>query len=74
MKTFLIIYFLIGCLFTIWFKVVIDYIGIDRLMEETKTETKLDFNDTTTQILFVFVCVVLWPIFVIGMLTNDGEE
>lgn len=75
MKTFLIIYFLIGCLYSIIIKKGIDFFGLDYLLKDVEPEDRIDLNDTSVQILFILVCVLLWPILLILSIINaNGEE
>ena len=75
MKTFLIIYFLIGCLYSIIIKKGIDFFGLDYLMKDVEPEDRIDLNDTSVQILFILVCVLLCPILIFLTIKNvNGDE
>lgn len=75
MKTFLIFYFLIGCLYSIIIKKGIDVFGLDYLLKDVEPEDRIDLNDTSVQILFILVCVLLWPILLILTIKNvNGDK
>lgn len=75
MKTFLIIYFLIGCLYSIIIKKGIDFFGLDYLLKDVKPEDRIDLNDTSVQIIFILVCVLLWPLLLILTIKNvNGDK
>ena len=75
MKTFLLCYVIIGCLFSIWVKKAIDYIGLDYLMKDVEPEDRIDLNDTSVQIIFILVCVLLWPLLIFLTIKNvNGDK
>ena len=75
MKIFLIIYFLIGCLYSIIIKKGIDFFGLDYLLKDVEPEDRIDLNDTSAQILFILVCVLLWPLLLILTIKNvNGDK
>ena len=70
MKTFLIFYFLIGCLYTIIIKKGIDFLGLDYLLKDIEPKDRIDLNNTFVQILFILICMLLWPILLILAIKN----
>lgn len=70
MKTFLIFYFLIGCLYTIIIKKGIDFLGLDYLLKDVEPKDRIDLNNTFVQILFILICMLLWPILLILSIKN----
>ena len=74
MKTFILCYVIIGCLVSILVKTAIDYIGIDYLMSQLDEKYKnFDPNTPMNQILFVFISVLLWPVYVFGIFRDDED-
>ena len=62
MITFLNCYLIIGVIIaslTIW---AINTIGVDYFLKDMDTNIDLDFSKFSTQIIFVLVIILLWPI------------
>lgn len=58
LKCYLIIGVIIASL-TIW---AINTIGVDYLLKDMEPNIDLDFSKFSTQIIFVLVIILLWPI------------
>ena len=74
MKIFLIFYFLIGCLYTIIIKKGIDFLGLDYLLKDVEPKDRIDLNNTFVQILFILICMLLWPILLILSIKNVNRD
>lgn len=62
-------------MYSIIIKKGIDFFGLDYLMKDVKPEDRIDLNDTSVQILFILVCVLLWPLLLILTIKNvNGDE
>lgn len=62
-------------MYSIIIKKGIDFFGLDYLMKDVKPEDRIDLNDTSVQILFILVCVLLWPLLIILTIRNvNGDE
>ena len=62
-------------MYSIIIKKGIDYFGLDYLLKDVKPEDRIDLNDTSVQILFILVCVLLWPLLIILTIKNvNGDE
>lgn len=62
-------------MYSIIIKKGIDFFGLDYLLKDVKPEDRIDFNDTSVQILFILVCVLLWPLLIILTIKNvNGDE
>lgn len=62
MITFLNCYLIIGVIIaslTIW---AINTIGVDYLLKDMEPNIDLDFSKFSTQIIFILVIILLWPI------------
>ena len=62
MITFLKCYLIIGVIIaslTIW---AINTIGVDYLLKDMEPNIDLDFSKFSTQIIFILVIILLWPI------------
>ena len=57
-------------MYSIIIKKGIDFFGLDYLMKDVEPEDRIDLNDTTVQILFILVCVLLWPLLIILTIKN----
>lgn len=71
MKSFLLCYILIGCIFSMYIKWGIDTIGIDSVMEQLDEKPKdFDPNNPLIQFLIIVLSILLWP-FIIMLSIND---
>ena len=62
-------------MYSIIIKKGIDFFGLDYLLKDVKPEDRIDLNDTSAQILFILVCVLLWPLLIILTIRNvNGDE
>lgn len=62
-------------MYSIIIKKGIDFFGLDYLMKDVEPEDRIDLNDTSVQILFILVCVLLWPLLIILTIKNvNGDE
>ena len=62
-------------MYSIIIKKGIDFFGLDYLMKDVEPENRIDLNDTSVQILFILVCVLLWPLLIILTIKNvNGDE
>lgn len=62
-------------MYSIIIKKGIDFFGLDYLLKDVEPEDRIDLNDTSVQIVFILVCVLLWPILLILTIINvNGEE
>lgn len=62
-------------MYSIIIKKGIDFFGLDYLLKDVKPEDRIDLNDTSVQILFILVCVLLWPLLLILTIRNvNGDE
>ena len=62
-------------MYSIIIKKGIDFFGLDYLMKDVKPEDRIDLNDTSVQIVFILVCVLLWPLLIILTIRNvNGDE
>ena len=62
-------------MYSIIIKKGIDFFGLDYLLKDVKPEDRIDLNDTSVQILFILVCVLLWPLLIILTIRNvNGDE
>lgn len=62
-------------MYSIIIKKGIDFFGLDYLMKDVKPEDRIDLNDTSVQILFILVCVLLWPLLIFLTIKNvNGDE
>lgn len=62
MITFLNCYLIIGVIiasFSIW---AINTVGIDYLLKDIEPKIDIDFNKFSTQLIFVIIIIVSWPI------------
>lgn len=62
MITFLNCYFIIGVIIaslSIW---AINTVGIDYFLKDIEPNIDIDFNKFSTQLIFVLIIIVLWPI------------
>ena len=62
MITFLNSYFIIGVIIaslSIW---AINTVGIDYFLKDIEPNIDIDFNKFSTQLIFVLIIIVLWPI------------
>jgi hypothetical protein len=62
MITFLNCYLIIGVIIaslSIW---AINTVGIDYLLKDIEPKIDIDFNKFSTQLIFVLIIIVLWPI------------
>lgn len=75
MKSFILCYIFIGCIFSILVKWGIDIIGIDYLMEQLDEKPEnFDPNDPLIQFLFVVISVLLWPFIIISAIKDKNGE
>ena len=62
-------------MYSIIIKKGIDFFGLDYLMKDVNPEDRIDLNDTSVQIVFILVCVLLWPLLIILTIRNvNGDE
>ena len=62
-------------MYSIIIKKGIDFFGLDYLMKDVEPEDRIDLNDTSAQILFILVCVLLWPLLIILTIKNvNGDK
>lgn len=62
-------------MYSIIIKKGIDFFGLDYLMKDVEPEDRIDLNDTSVQILFILVCVLLWPLLIILTIRNvNGDK
>lgn len=62
-------------MYSIIIKKGIDFFGLDYLLKDVKPEDRIDLNDTSVQIIFILVCVLLWPILIFLTIKNvNGDE
>ena len=62
-------------MYSIIIKKGIDVFGLDYLLKDVEPEDRIDLNDTSVQILFILVCVLLWPILLILTIKNvNGDK
>lgn len=62
-------------MYSIIIKKGIDFFGLDYLLKDVKPEDRIDLNDTSVQILFILVCVLLWPLLLFLTIKNvNGDE
>lgn len=62
-------------MYSIIIKKGIDFFGLDYLMKDVEPEDRIDLNDTTVQIIFILVCVLLWPLLIFLTIKNvNGDE
>lgn len=62
-------------MYSIIIKKGIDFFGLDYLMKDVEPEDRIDLNDTSVQILFILVCVLLWPLLIILTIKNvNGDK
>lgn len=62
-------------MYSIIIKKGIDFFGLDYLMKDVEPEDRIDLNDTSVQILFILVCVLLWPLLIFLTIKNvNGDE
>ena len=62
-------------MYSIIIKKGIDFFGLDYLLKDVKPEDRIDLNDTSVQILFILVCVLLWPLLIILTIKNvNGDK
>lgn len=62
-------------MYSIIIKKGIDFFGLDYLLKDVKPEDRIDLNDTSVQILFILVCVLLWPLLIFLTIKNvNGDE
>lgn len=62
MITFLNCYLIIGVIIaslSIW---AINTVGIDYFLKDIEPKIDIDFNKFSTQLIFVLIIIVLWPI------------
>lgn len=75
MKTFILCYIFIGCIFSMYVKWGIDTIGIDYLMEQLDEKPEnFDPNNPLIQFLFVVISVLLWPFIIISSIKDKNGE
>lgn len=62
-------------MYSIIIKKGIDFFGLDYLMKDVEPEDRIDLNDTSVQILFILVCVLLWPLLIFLTIKNvNGDK
>lgn len=62
-------------MYSIIIKKGIDFFGLDYLMKDVEPENRIDLNDTSVQILFILVCVLLWPLLIFLTIKNvNGDK
>lgn len=62
-------------MYSIIIKKGIDFFGLDYLMKDVEPEDRIDLNDTSVQIIFILVCVLLWPLLIFLTIKNvNGDE
>lgn len=62
-------------MYSIIIKKGIDFFGLDYLMKDVEPEDRIDLDDTSVQILFILVCVLLWPLLIILTIRNvNGDK
>lgn len=62
-------------MYSIIIKKGIDFFGLDYLLKDVKPEDRIDLNDTSVQIIFILVCVLLWPLLIFLTIKNvNGDE
>ena len=62
-------------MYSIIIKKGIDFFGLDYLLKDVKPEDRIDLNDTSVQILFILVCVLLWPLLIFLTIKNvNGDK
>lgn len=62
-------------MYSIIIKKGIDFFGLDYLLKDVEPEDRIDLNDTSAQILFILVCVLLWPLLLILTIKNvNGDK
>ena len=62
-------------MYSIIIKKGIDFFGLDYLLKDVNPEDRIDLNDTSVQIVFILVCVLLWPLLIILTIRNvNGDE
>lgn len=62
-------------MYSIIIKKGIDFFGLDYLMKDVEPEDRIDLNDTSVQIIFILVCVLLWPLLIILTIKNvNGDK
>lgn len=62
MITFLNCYLIIGVIIASLIIWAINIIGIDYLLKDMDHNINLDFSKFSTQLIFVLIIIVLWPI------------
>lgn len=62
MITFLKCYLIIGLIIASLIIWVINTIGVDYFLKDMDTNIDLDFSKFSTQIIFILVIILLWPI------------
>jgi hypothetical protein len=62
MITFLNCYLIIGVIIASLIILTINTIGIDYLLKDIEPKIDIDFNKFSTQLIFVLIIIVLWPI------------
>lgn len=62
MITFLKCYLIIGLIIASLIIWAINTIGVDYFLKDMDTNIDLDFSKFSTQIIFVLVIILLWPI------------
>lgn len=62
-------------MYSIIIKKGIDFFGLDYLMKDVEPKDRIDLNDTSVQILFILVCVLLWPLLIFLTIKNvNGDK
>ena len=62
-------------MYSIIIKKGIDFFGLDYLMKDVEPEDRIDLNDTSVQIIFILVCVLLWPLLIFLTIKNvNGDK
>lgn len=62
MITFLNCYLIIGVIIASLSILAINTVGIDYLLKDIEPNIDIDFNKFSTQLIFVLIIIVLWPI------------
>lgn len=62
MITFLNCYLIIGVIIVSLSILAINTVGIDYLLKDIEPKIDIDFNKFSTQLIFVLIIIVLWPI------------
>ena len=61
-------------MYTIIIKKGIDFLGLDYLLKDVEPKDRIDLNNTFVQILFILICMLLWPILLILSIKNVNRD